>query len=569
MAKKALFVGINTYPSPADSLEAPSREARKWERLFRGRYKFDDVQVLPEASATRKGILKALRELLGNASSDDLLFFGFGGHGAEVNGWESDDKTNQRKEHGLIGYASPQGALTFQNASITPSDIARILEETKPPANATVVIGLDACFAAAFGEDGDADILPTDVNPKALFIRDAVRGLPDGEAVTFAAIAALVSDPSIASPMIVAAAEADQTAVEVGPPHDRRLLFSRQAIRRLQRSFAEGQPISTRCLVDEINPLRPLLQNATIVGNALPQDDPFGGGFPQPQPGSSAVPISALSAGSSVTTDWSLEMRIIGLATFITQPPEEPYRTRIVLPFDNYEPPESKDHHSGFIEVAEQDMPELWIGTVPYRYIRAGIRYARWAIDGHVVRFANVPASGEPVQPSWEFTEYVPGLTTTAPELEPYPEPRDECFDEVPLPGLINGFIDLQAGSVTIGELEDKPTEFRGQHSGATTRPAKKTAVCARVTIPLDKNHAVITLENEAGNRTVIFVRSGATIVAGNAREADITGPGSGEGDPQHFLVYYELSPKQPVYDPGLPQKELVPINACTVTTYP
>jgi hypothetical protein len=88
-------------------------------------------------------------------------------------------------------------------------------------------------------------------------------------------------------------------------------------------------------------------------------------------------------------------------------------------------------------------------------------------------------------------------------------------------------------------------------------------------TIPLSQDHAVILLEDQNGYRTAIYVSSGATIVLGNAREPDITGPGSGEGPSEHFAVYYNLAPPKTVFDPGLPYKTAIPINACTITTYP
>lgn len=580
MTKKALLLGINSYPPPADMLKAPVREAKKWARLLKKDLSFDDVKVLPEKDATRATVLHEIRQLFRNASPGDLFFIGFGGHGGNVNGWKSDTKPSQTKEHGLIVYTT-DGTKGFQHASITPSDIARLLDETKPPLGTTIILEVDSCFAAAFGGIRAIDTPAVEVNPKVLFITDAVKGLGDEDAISFAEIGRLVSDAEIAKPMILAASDVKETAVEVGEPEDRRLLFSRQAINRLQKAASQKMFITSRRLVDEINPLR-VDQHATIVGNTGPQDEPFGGGLPappppQPQPLSTtpketgAITPASNEDDATIEDDaaqWQFEIRILGLATFITQDPEESaYRTRIVLPFDTYAP-SGPMNHFGFVEVAEQDMPAPSNGTEPQHYLRAGVKYSRWILTGHRVRFGNVPASGEPMERSAEFVYHVPGLTVVSPELEPYPEPRGECFWDFPDPSLFNGFIDLQAGSVTIGELESEKTTFKGRYSGTQTWGPRQTAVCARLTVPLERDHAVIIIEKETERPTVIYVKSGATIIAGNAREADITGPGLGEGDREHFLVYYNLAPVT-VYDPGLPYKHQIPINACTVTDYP
>jgi hypothetical protein len=590
MAKKALLIGVNTYPAPASKLEAPVREAKKWASLLTRQHQFNQVRILPEKESTRKGVLDALRELLTGAKEDDLFFIGFACHGAHVNGWESDDKPSQTKEHGLIVYAETLGPKGFQHASITPSDIARILvKDTRPPAKTQIALGLDSCFAAAFKP---FDVSDREINPKALFIPNAVPGLRDDERPrTFAEIRGLIGDASIAVPMIVAAAKADQTAVEIGPPLDRRLIFSQQAIRRMQKAFGSTVEISTETLVKDINPLRPQKQEAEIVGNTDSKGEPFCDGFSPHQPlqtvpsGATAEGSAALSSTSTTQPcadsasassrvslpQWWLEIRVLGLATFITRPDDDDanYRTRIVFPFDFYKPaPNDPEHHFGFVEVGNADMPLPPVGTIPYQYTRAGVSFSRWTLDGHTVRFSNIPPSGQPITRVPPFEEHVPKLTVVTPELKHCPIPRAECFDDFPTPNLFTGFIDLQGGEVRIGELETLETIFKGQSSSAETWKGL-TPLYVRLIVPLEQPFTVITIENEAGERTVVYVRSGATMLVGNAREADITGPGSGDGPPEHFLICYSVSPKQPVYDPGLPNKDLVPINACTVTDYP
>jgi hypothetical protein len=568
MVKKALLMGVNTYPPPADSLDAPLREVVKWRDLLIDEYEFDpaNITTLTETDATRQAVLDGLRDLLTNASGGDILFAGFACHGAETNGWESDTKPNQRKEHGLIMYAGPDGSRGFQHASITPSDVARILKEFRTPSDALFVLGVDSCFAAAFDIPDGGFEGPPEINPKVLFIPRAVPGLGSEEPITFAQIGALVGDTTIAFPMVVAAAKANQTAVEVGEQWDRRFLFSREAIERLEDAFDDQNPISSRVLVDEINPLRKEQQEATIVGNNDPEDDLFVGGFPVRQPPS---PIGAsVGEPATIAAQWWLRIRIIGLATFITLRDDEKYfRTRIVLPFDTYKP-SGPMHHFGFVEVADRDFRRVPSGAKPYTYLRSGEVYSRWTLHGDRVRIANVAGGGQPLDPSLLFRRHVPRLTVVTPELENYPEPRHECFRPFPKLGLFNGFLDFQAGDVTIGELEPVTTTFKGQYTGDETWGPEKTPFCAIVTVPLERDHAVITIEDSGNRKSVIWVNSGATIAAGNAREADITGPGSGEGPREHFLVYYNVAPID-VTDAGLPEKNAIPINACTVTGYP
>jgi hypothetical protein len=445
---------------------------------------------------------------------------------------------------------------------------------------------IDTCFAEKFGKPlhvGGAALL----NPIIVVVPNAVPNVPkDEDPRTFADIQTLVGDATVARPLILAACEEDETEVETGEPGDRRFLFSAKAHARLDLAHAQDKKsITSYNLIREINPLREV-QHAAVVGNTGLQNELFAGGqVPRRQgvtvspadisdlPPATAASIRAVAertaeaAESSGTVDvaQSLAIRVFGLATLIRHT-SAGYPSRLILPFDTYAP-SGPMNHFGFIEVAERDMPHPPSLMAPFRYPRAGVTYSRWPLTEHRVRIRNVEATTGPVQPSPAFDAAVPGLTRICPELLNEKTPRSECFYDYPIPGLFNGFVDFQTGQADIGDKEDADTEFRTRYSDVATWRGR-TAISALFMVPLNTDHAVIVLERSSGTPIAIYVRSGSTIIIGNARDKDLNGPGSGEGPREHFTVYYNLAPI-PVYDPALPYRVALPINACTIVNYP
>jgi len=584
--KRAVTVGVDLYPPPADDLQAAAKEAKNWERILRVECDFDEVRCLIDEKAERLAILNAMRELLPGLVTGDHFVLTFAGHGGEARGWIDDTTTNDDSEHALIAYAGTKPTSTFQYASVTPSDIARVLKETETPAGVHVALVIGACFAEKFGGPKKHDAEPP-VKPKVLYIANAVPGLPAGEPKTFDAIKAMVADSSIADPIILAASRFDEPAHEEGPDNDRRLRFCQKLQKVVEDAFpgTDGDELTYREAIDGINPVSDV-QCAVIVGNELLEGDEFAGGCAvqvrrrvtatraQKSQTAASAPISIASARKAKTTSTpagSLDIRILGLVTLVDLPASEsPYRNRLITALDNqWTTPDMK--HNAFIEVADRDMDGAPTLRPTHEYLKGGIKYSRWQFDQHRVTIENAFDTGLPVQRSATYDQHVPSLPDVCilGTLDPN-YARPEAYDDSPMAGTFTAFFDLQSGSITVDprDLEKHRTVFKTRYTNVTTWGPEYTAISTILTVPLKNTSAVIRMLNAAGNASFIFVRSGATILFGNARELDINGPGSGEGPREHFLIYYQSAPSEPT-DAGLPVAVAVPINACTPVTWP
>src|SRR5215212_5745293 len=580
MTQRALICAVDDYPPPADKLDAAVKEGRYWAELFRNQYQFgaQNVVTMFDREAVRIDVLNALRDLLRQTQDDDHVVFVCCGHGGPAQSWISDDRTGDQKEVAFIAYV-PNGRNGFQQAAITPSDLIRLLTEIPLPQGARFTMIAEFCHSARFVTGNEA-ITPAalpEVSPKILFIPNAVPELPIGPAGTFADVESMLAGQarsldrrrvSFVTPLLLAASREDQPAQEVGDPGNRRCLFSKRAIQRLQQAVAARSPISSAVLISEINPLSQR-QSAMCVPAHGQADEDFAGGFSIQESGVPALEAAGVATAKTtrqtVRHSESIDVRIYGLGTLINLP-IGPYRNRFVFPRDTYAKTK-EEAHRGFVEVADQDMTEQPGGVPPTLvYYRSGVKYSRWILTEHIVRIANGSDNGAPLYRTGDFERYVPSMLDVNPGLPC--DPRVESTYYFVIPEYFSGFFDVRSGSIDIGELEEEKTEFRRQYSHELTRRAEYTPISVLMNVPLEESYAVVVVEGPWNTYSAIFVKSGSAISVGNAREEDIVGPGSGEGRPEQFLIYYNLAPRKPC-DPGLPQIMQVPINACTVTTWP
>ena len=93
MAKRALCVGINTYPRPDLELRGCVNDAKAWAVLLTGQFDFvrSDVRVLTNAKATRRAVLDALTNLLAGSTRGDVLVFTNSSHGTYVADTDGDE----------------------------------------------------------------------------------------------------------------------------------------------------------------------------------------------------------------------------------------------------------------------------------------------------------------------------------------------------------------------------------------------------------------------------------------------------------------------------------------------
>jgi hypothetical protein len=92
--KRALCVGVNTYPNPQLELKGCVNDAKGWAALLHEHYDFttSDITVLRDKRATKAKVMAALDAMLADARRGDVLVFTNSSHGtyrADESGDES------------------------------------------------------------------------------------------------------------------------------------------------------------------------------------------------------------------------------------------------------------------------------------------------------------------------------------------------------------------------------------------------------------------------------------------------------------------------------------------------
>jgi metacaspase-1 len=141
MAKRALLVGLNAYPDPANTLRGCLNDVRQMFRLLCDHFAFDggtDVRTLTDRRATTAGIKSGLGWLVEGARAGDLLVFHYSGHGSQVPDVHGDERTD-----GLDEILCPYD-LDW-DAPFTDDDLHDAVRGVPAGVNLTVV--LDCCHA--------------------------------------------------------------------------------------------------------------------------------------------------------------------------------------------------------------------------------------------------------------------------------------------------------------------------------------------------------------------------------------------------------------------------------------
>lgn len=566
MKKKMLLVGIGDYRGLAATLVAPVQEIARWEQLLRrSPYGFESIRPpLLDREATKENVLQAIDELLTGAEVDDQLLFLFVGHGTAID--VRGPGGSIVREQVLLAYPD-RGDL--RSAGILFTDVAEILRRRRPPDGADVTFVLESCFARGVAMPGAIPLFVSLDPPSG-----GVTGRrPDESQITarrFIDLPFASSGPRLGSVrsstpgsavlppglVIVTAARETEAAYQVEESGNRfRLLFSKRVIGRLTRNrdtFDE--------LIQNVNPLRQgFPQNADAHGTSIRRAESFPGA-----PGSGAQRGIAPEIAFVKTCLPSIRMRFLGMGCFIGQQDGDYFKERIVVPYDNEGV--GMNQHFAFVEVAEEDILYFTGTMVPLSYYRGGVWYKRWDLTEHLVMLNN-PDTTLPFTRSAEFTAHAPLMPEVCPELADHP--RESCRDEFPDGERFTAFFDLQGGGVDNGYLEQFETQFVLKVGNVPTAPPIRTPTSVIVTHYFEGDRADLTISDESGTLTAqIFIRDGAMIMAGNAREDDILGDGSGDNDPEHFLIYYQLADPYPI-NPAVPTIATAPVNACSITRWP
>jgi len=150
MASKALLVGLNRYPNPANHLKGCINDVLQMSKLLQQGFSFDDVRqirVLTDERATTAAIKDRLRWLLDRTSAGDVLVFHYSGHGAQVR-----DRHGDELDDGLDEIICPYD-LDWDDP-FTDDDLYECVKGLTPGVNLTVV--LDCCHAGTGLREGAA-----------------------------------------------------------------------------------------------------------------------------------------------------------------------------------------------------------------------------------------------------------------------------------------------------------------------------------------------------------------------------------------------------------------------------
>jgi len=98
--KKALLVGLNKYKQPGSDLRGCVNDVTNMRTLLSDTYKFklDNIRLLFDSRATKKGIINRLNWLVLDAKPGDELVFHYSGHGSQVRDRNGDELKDNKDE---------------------------------------------------------------------------------------------------------------------------------------------------------------------------------------------------------------------------------------------------------------------------------------------------------------------------------------------------------------------------------------------------------------------------------------------------------------------------------------
>jgi metacaspase-1 len=142
MAKRALLVGLNRYPDPANTLRGCLNDVRQMRELLGTRFGFAEpdaeVRVLTDQRATTDAIVTRLGWLVRDAVPGDVLVFHYSGHGSQVR-----DRHGDELDDGLDEIICPYD-LDWDNP-FTDDDLHSLIADLPAGVNLTVI--LDCCHS--------------------------------------------------------------------------------------------------------------------------------------------------------------------------------------------------------------------------------------------------------------------------------------------------------------------------------------------------------------------------------------------------------------------------------------
>lgn len=170
-SKRALCVGINDYPYEGNDLNGCVNDAHAWAQILTERFDFagDDIKIITDRQATKRTMMRALKDLLAGAQTGDTLVFANSSHGSYVAERGGDEA---RYDEVLCPY-------DIDANDIRDDELREMIAGLKTGVRLTVI--LDNCFSGTATRAAVTDILPGLRVPdrrRVRFLSPALRGLP-------------------------------------------------------------------------------------------------------------------------------------------------------------------------------------------------------------------------------------------------------------------------------------------------------------------------------------------------------------------------------------------------------
>jgi hypothetical protein len=150
VTKKAVCVGINDYPISGADLKGCVNDARQWAGLLKDHYEFSagDISLLLDKGASKAKVLAALKGLLANARSGDVLVFTNSSHGTYIEDTSGDEE----------GYDEAMCPWDIKDNLIVDDDLRGLFTDLPRGVRLTVIS--DSCFSGSVTRAALAENIP-------------------------------------------------------------------------------------------------------------------------------------------------------------------------------------------------------------------------------------------------------------------------------------------------------------------------------------------------------------------------------------------------------------------------
>jgi metacaspase-1 len=164
--RRALLVGINEYPDPANRLAGCVNDVYLMSAVLQERgFQPDDIRVVLDERATAEGIRQRLQWLLDDVRAGDERFFFYSGHGAQLPGYGFEGKPDR-----LHSCLVPCDFAWTGETAITDDQFDNYYSQL--PYEARFIIVLDCCYSGGMVRAGGARVRgldpPDDVRHRML-----------------------------------------------------------------------------------------------------------------------------------------------------------------------------------------------------------------------------------------------------------------------------------------------------------------------------------------------------------------------------------------------------------------